>query len=41
MNGVSAGTLTYPNTGWGTFGTATLQLNKGTLFSEIDDLEVR
>lgn len=52
VNGVSAGTLTYPNTGWGTFGTATLQvslnagsntvqLNKGTLFSEIDYLEVR
>ncbi len=52
VNGVSAGTITYPHTGWGTFGTATLQvqlaaggntlqLNKGTLFSEIDYLEVR
>jgi hypothetical protein len=52
VNGASAGTLTYPNTGWGVFGTATLrvqlaagnntvQLNKGNLFSEVDYLEVR
>jgi GH43 family beta-xylosidase len=52
VNGASVGTVTYPNTGWGSFGTATLQvsllagsntiqLNKGDLFSEIDYLEVR